>query len=178
MSGLFTFDVDLSDLRERCKRATITFRSGVAKAVVTAATEGLAEAKSRRRYKDRTGGLTGRAYVAKRIGSSNPEAVMVWPVSYASFVDAGTGPHTIRPKASAGLKGPVRESQTRRSRGTGPARRFLRFEIGGRVFYRTEVHHKGSRAFGFAGMAYHKAEAVLIREIESLAVDVERVFNG
>ncbi len=59
---------------------------------------GLAFAKARRRYKDRTGGLTGKAYAQLlRQNSGGAEAVIAWPVPYASFVDEGTAPHGNHP---------------------------------------------------------------------------------
>lgn len=138
-------EFDLSD----CQRA---FREGQAhllrvarEAPMEAAIEGQNQAIARRRYKDRTGILTGRAYVRPTVPTADGGAAeMVWPVRYASFVDAGTPAHEIRPKRRA----------------------FLRFGDAASPIFARAVRHPGTKPTGFAGDAATIAERVLIREIE------------
>lgn len=77
------------------------------------------------------------------------------PMKYASFVEFGTEKHDIWPKAIHGLKGPVREGQTRRATGKGPHEHIvgrglaLRWKVGGQEIFARMVHHPGGRAIPF-----------------------------
>jgi hypothetical protein len=85
-------EIDLSDLEGACREADTTLRLGAAKAVTQAATEGLAEAKARRRYKDRTWRLTNTATAKPLVASGlHPEALIFWPMPYAKVVDERRG---------------------------------------------------------------------------------------
>lgn len=75
---------------------------------------------------------------------------MSWPTKYASFVDAGTRPHPIEARRKPNLA-------------------FYWPKMGG-LFVGKRVNHPGTQAYGFAGLAYHKAEAVLTAEAEGGAV--------
>lgn len=147
-------DIDPSEVGIDCRTADSTLRFGAARAVLKAAREGLAEAKARRRYKDRTGRLTGKAYARMlTFSGQSPEAVIAWPVPYASFVDGGTQPHdiTMSRKGGKGAKGGA----------------------GATVTFR----HPGTKPDGFAGAAYLKAERVAIREVEVAIAEVQQVFS-
>lgn len=149
--------IDLSDFEADCRSADTTLRFGTARAVLQAAREGLAEGKVRRRYKDRTGNLTGKAYARMLVfAGDRPEAVIAWPVPYASFVDGGTKAHEI--KARRGKS--------------------LRLEGGsGAVTFARTVRHPGTRPDGFAGAAYLKAERVAVREVEVAIDAVQKIFS-
>lgn len=85
-------EIDLRDLEGACRDADTTLRFGAATATAQAAKEGLREALARRRYKDRTGNLTGTAFARMLVFSGqNPEAIIQWPMRYASFVDDRRG---------------------------------------------------------------------------------------
>lgn len=85
-------EIDLRDLEGACREADTVLRVGAAKATAQAAKEGLREALARRRYKDRTGNLTGTALARMLVYSGqNPEAIIQWPMRYASFVDNRRG---------------------------------------------------------------------------------------
>ncbi len=87
-----TCEIDLSDLEGACREADTTLQFGAAKAVTKAATEGLAEAKARRRYKDRTWRLTNTASARPLVASGlHPEALIFWPMPYAKVVDERRG---------------------------------------------------------------------------------------
>lgn len=151
-------DIDLSEVGIDCQTSDSTLRFGAARAVLKAAREGLAEAKTRRRYKDRTGNLTGKAYARMLVFSGqNPEAIIAWPVPYASFVDGGTQPHdiTMSRRGRKGVKG-----------GGGGGE-------GATVTFR----HPGTKPDGFAGAAYLKAERVAVREVEVAVAEVQQIFS-
>lgn len=162
---MFEITFDLSDVKRACDEGQAQRIRSAQSAAKVAAEEGLAQAMGRRRFKSRTGNLVGKATAGPATtNATGGESVMSWPVSYASFVDAGTAAHTIRPRLGAGVSGPVQPGQGRRSRGRGRA--FLRFEIGGRAIYARAVHHPGTRATGFAGDATLTAERIVVREVE------------
>lgn len=149
-------EIDLSDVEGACREADSAVRFGAVRGVAQAAREGLAEARARRRYRDRTGGLTGKAYARLLVaGGTAPEAELVWPVPYAGFVDAGTSPHTIVPRRGKRL-------------------RFV--GASGAVVFARAVRHPGTRPDGFAGVAYAKAERVAVREIELAIAQAQLIF--
>lgn len=151
---------------------------GCRRGVELAAREGAAEARARHAYKDRTGELTrsidgvvevtvlGGAYGYIRAGAE-----------YASFVEEGTAPHTIRPldyhwgegRFFHGPATPWSRSTGREAKGVKPgvgrgqALRWI--DDGGEVRFARVVHHPGTRPYPFMGIAYQKAERVLEREL-------------
>ncbi len=67
---------------------------------------------------------------------------------HAAFLQFGTKAHIIRPKAARGSVGPLQESQSRRKRGTGGQRHYLRFvSSGGRLVFARSVKHPGTRGY-------------------------------
>jgi len=155
---VFTVDFDLSDIRDALRLAEREINHGAENAVRLAASEGLAYSRARRRYKDRTGQLSDFAYstiVSRSVGK--PEAEIVWPVAYASFVEEGTKPHPIEARRAPNLV-------------------FYWPKIGG-VFVGKRVNHPGTKAYGFAGDAYRKAEDVLIREAELGVEAAQRILS-
>lgn len=153
---MFTVEIDEAGLRRAAREGQAQRVLSAHRAVEIAATEGLAQSKARRRYKDRTGNLT-RLATARAVEAS-PQgglAEIVWPVPYAAAVDEGTKPHEIRPRR----------------------RTFLRFEFGGSPIFARKVNHPGTRPTGFAGDAAMSAERVLIREVEESFVDLEHLLN-
>lgn len=152
-------DFDLSEVEAACHSFERHLVRVVHQAVETAVKAGVRESVVRRRYKDRTGqltqGATGEVLIRLADGAVGE---MRWPARYASFVDAGTRPHEIRARRASNLV-------------------FDWPKIGG-IFVGKRVSHPGTPAFGFAGLAYHKAEAVLAAEIEGGAQMVaEMVFR-
>lgn len=153
---MFTVEIDLSDVRRACREGQAQRVLSSHRAVEVAAVEGVAQAKARRRYKDRTGNLTakalGRAVQATATGGL---AEMTWPVPYASFVDEGTRPHEIRAKRGGAL----------------------RFVLGERVIFARSVRHPGTHAAAFTGDATEAAERALVRETEASWLDLEALLN-
>lgn len=153
---MFTLEVDLSDVRRACVEGQAQRVLSAHHAVDVAAKEGVAQARSRRRYKDRTGNLTARILAgATRAGPDGAEGEMRWLMPYASFVDAGTPPHVIRPKRGGSL----------------------RFEAGGAPVFARAVKHPGTRAAAFTGDAETAAERALTREVEASFLDLERLLS-
>jgi hypothetical protein len=108
------------------------------------------------RFKDRSGQL--RANISSRyLGQKGDwfsvEVKAIMP--YASFVNDGTRPHEIWPKAVHGLKGPVRNGQTRRAMGRGPHEYIvgrgiaLRWKVNGQEFFASHVNHPGTKQIPF-----------------------------
>lgn len=138
-------DFDLSDIKRACAEAQRGLESAAERVVVVAAEAGIAAAKARHRYRDRTGRLTNTAFARLlRAGPAGAEGEMVWPVPYASFVDQDTRPHQI---------------VARRARA-------LRFQVGGRVVFARSVQHPGTKGARFVDDATSAAEQALEAEAD------------
>lgn len=97
----------------------------------------------------------------------------------AGFIEGGTDPHDIRPKAGEGSKGPLRQGQSRRAKGDiGTHRIALRWTEGGEVRFARVVHHPGTSARPFMGPAYIKAQGVLFARTELLTARAIAHFQG
>ncbi len=170
---MFTCTVDLSEFRRRAERTIETIHFGVRDAVRNAAEEGAEHAKAVGKFKDQTGNLR-RSIKADPISGnvSGAKWMIHTEMPYAAYVEYGTRSHEIWPKAAHGLKGPVRNNQTRRATGKGPHEhivgrgRALRWVNGGKTFFAAHVRHPGSHGFNFMGEALLKAERVLYRDLE------------
>ena len=84
---MLTFEIDVSELKERVAAAMPELEANVERANIQAAEEGIRAAQTEHPYTDRTGDLTGEAHVEP---DGNGKALMVWPMEYATFVDEGT----------------------------------------------------------------------------------------
>lgn len=176
-------DIDLSDYRTLVDRSLQVVERTLDRAVEDAAVEGELEAK-RGTFKDRTGRLRSdiTAYFLRNDGRS-----VTWEIlskaPYSRYVEEGTAPHRIYPKAAYGTMGPLRRGQSWRATGKGPHEhivgrgRALRFMIGGRTIFAAYVDHRGSPAFGYMGSAYHQAERTLVRELEKLPRALQRLWS-
>lgn len=168
-------ELDLSDFHSAVRDTKRALDVGRLKAVSLAAIEATQHARAVAPFKDRTGQL--RSGIVARFISSNSTSV-VWellsPMPYSRYVEEGTRPHDIWPKAPYGLKGPLRNGQTRRATGRGPHEHIvgrgiaLRWVDGEGTHFARMVHHPGSPPMPFMGRAYLKAQAVLEREFELL----------
>jgi len=165
---MFTASVDLSGFRQQVARTMDVLQDAVPYATRIAAQEGAVEAKRSGRFRDRTGNL--RAKIVARFVRGTGRSV-TWEIlagaPYSKFVEDGTRPHEIWPKAQNGYSGPTRKGQSRRADndvgvGRGHA---LRWVSGGQTFFARMVHHPGTQPDHYMSPAYFKAEAVLYREI-------------
>lgn len=186
---MFEASLDISEFKSCVAETHQAIEFAKLKAVANAAHEGAEYAKAVGPFKDRTGNL--RSGIVARFLNSGES--VVWEIlsqmPYSKFVESGTAPHDIYPKASHGMSGPLRRGQSRR--GSEPRRVYrdaagnrqmggghaLRWVSGGVVHYAPMVHHPGSRAYPFAGPAFLKAQAVLEREFELLFGVVARIWN-
>jgi hypothetical protein len=151
-------EFDLSGFQTKCLRFAYLADRSLGPAVLAAAEDGVALAKSSHRYTDRTGKLTATAKATlRRTGSGGATAEMHWPQSYAAAVDGGTRPHTI----------------TAKKRGV------LAFVAsGGNAVFARSVRHPGTRAYGFAGDAHTKAERSLeTRLVAALHAAADEAFR-
>lgn len=170
---MFSATVDLSGFRNQVKRTIQTLEFGVRDAARAAAEEGAIEAKNSGRFKNRTGNLRGNivAHFLRSNGNSAQWEILS-SATYSQYVESGTRPHEIWPKAGHGLKGPLRNGQTRRATGKGPHEHIvgrgtaLRWVSGGVTHFAAMVHHPGTTADPFMSAGYLKAERVLYREAE------------
>ena len=158
----------LDHLRNAWHTACAQLDDGCDGAVVRAVEEGAEVGRVEHRYVSRTGNLEN-ATQGHMTGRAEGEIVAL--ADYASFVEEGTPPHIIRPKAAIGFNGPLLEGQSRRKRGTGGPRSMLAWMGGdGAMHFASEVHHPGTDPLPFMGPAALKAERVLVREIEGTTV--------
>ena len=146
---MFTVEIEgLDALMRTAAQAENELRSDAAQAVNKAAAEGAIEAR-RGNWKDRTGDA--RRTITSRTSTITPtlaEAEIIAPLKYHIFLDEGTRPHEILPVRA----------------------RYLRFVAkDGNLVFTKRVWHPGTKGFGFAGKAYHKAERVLWAEMEVAA---------
>lgn len=167
----------IEQLERDFARALPELEGGLWHAVDAACKEGAGEAKTQHRYEDKTGDLTKSIDGQLTHGTrQSAEGVIVAKAKYASFVEEGTKAHVIRPKAGAGFVGPLLEGQSRKSRGRKGTRMLAWEQPQGDWHYAREVHHPGTRAYGFMGQAYTKAERVLEREVERAVDAMSRAF--
>lgn len=181
---MFTASVDDYGYQSLVDRTIEALEFGVRDAVRNAAQEGAEEARHSGRFKNRTGNL--RAWIVADFLRSNGRSAQ-WEIlsraPYSKFVEEGTRPHEIWPKAAHGSVGPLRPGQSRRASGKGPHEHIvgrgvmLRWTAGGQTFFARMVHHPGTRPDPFMGPAYLKAEAVLYRELEVMIYKAGRLWN-
>lgn len=88
-------------------------------------------------FKDRTQELRGTTDIVD-LGAFKKRLIMRAP--WAKYVNDGTRPHPIWPKAAKSFVGPVRAGQSRGGKGS----HLLRFVIGGRVVFARMVNHPGT----------------------------------
>jgi len=141
VSGLDNFKAKLAAAPEK-------IRVGLDAAVHEIADKILATAKGL--IKTRTGWLAGSGYV-NPVGMGGTASYTVgFGASYARFVEYGTKPHMIYPRAAGGV---------------------LRFETGGQIVFSRYVHHPGTWPQNYLGGAvqYHKDE--LLRVIREKVAD-------
>lgn len=178
-------DVDLSSFRETVGRTLDSLQHGIEHSVRAAAYAGEREAKAGH-FKDQTGELR-RKIQARQVrgGHLTSTWMFVAETPYARFVEEGTRPHDIWPKA--GYNAPtssLKPGQKRRGRGKGPHEHVvgrgqaLRWkDEGGEEHFARMVHHPGTKPVAFMGRAYLKAQSVLMRDLGLSIRDIERLWQ-
>lgn len=172
--------LDLSEFHRQAQRTVSEIRLAVHNVPRMAAQEGAETARSSGRFNDRTGGLRRSIYAKEYMASANyARWMIVSPASYSKFIESGTRPHDIYPKAGAGFIGPhPKGKSTRSSNDFGAGRgHALRFVKNGAMIFARMVHHPGTRADPFMGPAMQKAESVMYREFSKLGERVRRIWK-
>jgi len=177
---MLTCGVDTFGYEALVKKTLDTIQTGVFAAARIAAQHGAAHARSVGSFKDNTGKLRN-GIKAKYVSSTARGAKwsIVSTAPYSNFVEWGTAPHDIRPKAQNGFSGPTRRGQTRRADndvgvGRGHA---LRWQVGGVNRFAKMVHHPGSRSHPFMWPGMFKAEASLRRSMGVIVDHVKRMWQ-
>lgn len=178
---MFTVEINSEDLATRWVKVRAAVRLGMRKAVSLGVTEGAEEARSKHRFKNRTGNLersivgqvtATRTSVGAVRGTNVPRSrsaqtaldpndgahfgVIKATEKYASFVENGTRPHIIEARRKI----------------------WLRWVQDGVVRFAKRVRHPGTRPYGYMGQAYLKCERVMVREIERGVEDAQRVLDA
>lgn len=165
----------------RTREAIVT---GMHTAIKAGAEAGRDASKSSTLFKDHSGRL--RSEIVARLLERDSRSV-TWEIlsgaPYSRYVEEGTQPHDIRPKAAHGLKGPLRQGQTRRATGKGPHEhivgrgRALRWVDGGGTHFAAVVHHPGTSPRPFAGQGYTAAERRIYAELDLMLERVHRIWQ-
>lgn len=177
-----TVEIDTREL-EACGRHIVQeLWRGTRDAVVSACIEAPRYALEVRQWKDRTGEAARRTrgYITS-LTDSGATGMVESDVHYASYLDAGTAPHEIKPLdyhwGDNRYSHPTSRVTGRRAENvTAGAGRgsFLRFMVGGRVVFARMVHHPGTRGDAYMGRAYLKAERVMLREVDEAVARAQR----
>lgn len=139
---------DTTDFRTRAVGTKHVMALGTRRAVQIALEAGAVHARSEHPHKRRTGRLTSSAELRgelRQADSSGAWGYLSNYTPYAAYVEYGTKPHKIYPKAAGGV---------------------LRFRVGGAIVFARYVSHPGGRAFPFMFPAAEYAALVLARETE------------
>jgi hypothetical protein len=152
---LVTLEDNIEDFEQKIDRAWLAMSSAMHRAVEAAVDEGPREAIQTHHYQDQTGLLTGmtKGFVLARVPGGALGEFGAY-TKYASFVDAGTAPHEIHGNPLLTFKG-----------------------SSGQWVTVAMVHHPGTKPDGFMGRGYLKAEAVMIREVEIGAAEMQRELD-
>lgn len=146
---MFTADLDTeSGLAEAWGSAANIIRDGAAQGVIRGVREGVNEAKTNHTFRNQTGELE-ESIEGNALGWQGDtfKGVMRAKAKHASFVEGGTTAHMIVGNLN------------------------LSFVWKGEPVIFRYVNHPGTKPMPFMGLAYNKAERVIIREIE---LSVER----
>lgn len=187
---MFTAKLELGEYRHAVHRTQSQLHIVMHKGVRDASREGKNRAKQGGRFRNRTGELRGSIKVIKvqRRGKA------VWggyeaTAEHASYLEHGTDEHDITPQdrsggASGRRKGAIHTSgRNIGKRVKNPVFRagggkFLRFTIGGQVFFARKVKHPGTSPDPFMkpamDFAERRAVTTIWRGIEDISVKIWR----
>lgn len=166
---MLSMTLDTSQFDHRVEQTIQRLRANIESSCRVAGKAGVAEAR-RGQFKDHTFQLRGtiRWQIVGWTGNRFVISIEA-PAAYASFVEWGTKPHEIWPKAGYNAKkSSLHSGQTRRGRGAGPHEHVvgrgqaLRWKDGsGEVHFARMVHHPGSRPYPFMFPAQFQAVETL-----------------
>jgi hypothetical protein len=135
------FDTELLEqaFREILTVADVTLDEALTKSAILVSNE----AKSSHKYIDRTGALTKSITPTSATGShaaGTAESTVYAGARYAAAIEYGTKAHRITGGSGGNLIAGIRGAE---------ARRMLRYEKGGRIFYRRSVWHPGTKPYKY-----------------------------
>lgn len=146
--------LDVQALRLSHRRFIAQHEAGVTTELRRAAEEGVAYVQRNPGFKPRTGGLQ-RATEGKVVRLRSGGVVrLANRKPYAAAIDKGAGPHVIFYRR----------------------KKFLRFVIGGSVYYRRAVNHPGNRAYGFLRRATEHSGQTFLTRMSSRMTTIARSF--
>jgi hypothetical protein len=169
---MFTCQVDTTGIRQLEVMVKERINDAMEQAVKAAGKYAVQRAKLGR-FKDQTGQLRSTIYFDyhgwTRAGC---EGDLVAPMQYASYVEKGTDPHEIWPKAGYNAPiGSLKSGQTRRARGPGPHEHIvgrgiaLRWVDGSGEHFAPMVNHPGTSPLPFMQPAADVAADELVRQL-------------
>jgi hypothetical protein len=175
---MFTATVDVGDFRRRVAMTQQRINLTLVKAVSDAADAGVDEAK-KGRFKDHTGYLRRQIrHDPIRKGATEVFSYLVSATSYSRFVEYGTKPHMIYPKAGHGFIGPLVAGQSRRAiTDIGTHRIALRWYVGGQPVFARYVRHPGSAPYPFMRPGAQYAAVVLRDRLLGGFYGLQTVWN-
>lgn len=177
MSAYLSYSFDTSGFASKVVGSRRMMALGTRRAVQVALEAGAVRARSEHPHKRRTGRLTSPAELRGELRQADDSGAWGYLVNYTpygAYVEYGTKPHKIYPKAAHGMIGPTRDGQTRRATGKGPHEHIvgrghaLRFMVGGRFVFARMVNHPGTEPLPFMHPAAEYAGLVLIRETQNV----------
>jgi hypothetical protein len=147
------------DFEEEWQRGVQLVSDGVRRGVQKAVDEGVREAINTRTYKDQTALLTSRIKGWVEISTpGGATGVLGAFTHYASYVNDGTEPHEIHGNPTLTFKGSNGQWVTVNTVERGP------------------IKHPGYRGDGFMSRALHKAERVILREVELSVAQLQQLI--
>jgi hypothetical protein len=175
---MFTATVDVGDFRRRVAQTQQRINMTLVTAVNAAVEAGVQEAK-KGRFKDRTGRLRREIHHdSVRKSSAEVFSYLISATPYSRFVEYGTKPHQIWPKAGHGAMGPLMPGQSRRHiTDIGTHRVALRWYVNGQPVFARMVHHRGSAPYPYMVPAGLYAALVLRERLFSGFVGLQTVWN-
>lgn len=174
----FRISLDLSGFNDSVRRTKAELFRECREAAQAGAFAGRDHAKAGR-FKDRTGRLRREIVAIPAPVVFGPEWEIVAPTPYAGFVEYGTAPHWIRPKAGYGTRHPLLPGQSRRAiTDIGTHRVALRwYDSSGRVHFAAAVYHPGSRPIPFMRPAGEVAGDVMFAMLSRGFVGVHAIWK-
>lgn len=176
----FEFDIlGIQRLERDCEDVTLQLKREVFAAVSAGVKIGEETAKSVHQWQNRSG-ATERSIRGRVIYTTteSTEGELVCTVPHASFLEEGTKPHTIMPRARVGgFIGPLKRRQ-RRLRALGPgSRNVLVFDWRGQRRFFASVWHPGTKPMRFMAPAYQRCEVVITQHLVECVPRLQKILD-
>jgi hypothetical protein len=172
---------DLGDIETAWAAACRELARGCVQAVIHGVADGATAALSTGRWRDRTGETRSKTRgIVETITTNGAAGELHSLVKWASYLEDGTRPHEIRPKAGSGEMGPLLPGQSRRAKtDIGTHRVALRwFDDGGAIHFARVVHHPGTQPTGYMNEGFTTCARVMIDEVEAGVANAQHVLDS